>query len=149
MKICKTIKKFLIIFCIIAIHSNVVSLSHMQAEEVDSYFQESLEELDNPERGFYEPVEYKMELSDNKILDLKYNLIHLRVGIGSFSKAVNGSEDLLFTEDMLNALEGTLKNVKKNGGSVIIRFAYDDFDGTKDLEPSMEMMLLHINREDD
>ena len=146
MKVCKIIKRFFIIFSIMAILSNLMSLPHMQAKEVESYFQESLEELDNPERGFYEPVEYKMKVSGNKILDLNYNLIHLRVGIGAFSKAANGSEDLSFTEDMLDALDGTLKNVKKNGGSVIIRFAYDDFAGTKDLEPSMEMMLLHIKQ---
>ena len=130
----------------IAILSNCVTLSNVKAEEAISYFQESLEELDNPERGFYEPVGYEMKASGNEILNLKYNLIHLRVGISAFSKAANGNEDLLFTQDMLDALDGTLKNVKKNGGSVIIRFAYDDFDGTKNLEPSMDMMLMHINQ---
>lgn len=130
----------------IAILSNCVTLSNVKAEEAISYFQESLEELDNPERGFYEPVGYEMKASGNEILNLKYNLVHLRVGISAFSKAANGSEDLPFTQDMLDALDGTLKNVKKNGGSVIIRFAYDDFDGTKNLEPSMDMMLMHINQ---
>lgn len=138
--------KYIFLCCMIAILSNCVTLSNVKAEEANSYFQESLEELNNPERGFYEPVGYEMKVSGNQILDLKYNLIHLRVGIGAFSKAVNGSEDLPFTQDMLDALDGTLKNVKKNGGSVIIRFAYDDFDGTKDLEPSMDMMLLHITQ---
>ena len=138
--------KCILLCCMIAILSNCVTLSNVKAEEASSYFQESLEELNNPERGFYEPIGYEMKVSGNQILDLKYNLIHLRVGIGAFSKAVNGKEDLLFTQDMLDALDGTLKNVKKNGGSVIIRFAYDDFDGTKNLEPSMDMMLMHINQ---
>ena len=146
MTIYQMIKKYFSIFCMIVIFGALIPLANTQAEEANSYFQESLEELDNPERGFYEPVGYEMKVSGNKILNLKYNLIHLRVGIGAFSKAVNGSEDLPFTQDMLDALDGTLKNVKKNGGSVIIRFAYDDFDGTKDLEPSMDMMLLHITQ---
>ena len=138
--------KYILLCCMIAILSNCVTLSNVKAEEAISYFQESLEELDNPERGFYEPVGYEMKASGNEILNLKYNLVHLRVGISAFSKAANGSEDLPFTQDMLDALDGTLKNVKKNGGSVIIRFAYDDFDGTKNLEPSMDMMLMHINQ---
>lgn len=146
MKVKKIITKFIVISCIIAILGNLVPMPNMQAEEVTQYFQESIKEIDNPERGFYEPVGYKMEVSDNEILDLDYNLIHLRVGISAFSRATNGSEDIPFTMNMINALDGTLKNIKKNGGSVIIRFAYDDFDGKKDLEPSMEMMLHHIKQ---
>ena len=124
----------------------MMPIRNTQAEETYQYFQESLAELENPERGFYEPVGMEMKVSDNKIPNIKGNLIHLRVGIGAFSKAVNGEADIPFTQDMLDALDGTLKDIKGKGGSVIIRFAYDDFEGKGDLEPSMDMMLVHINQ---
>lgn len=47
---------------------------------------------------------------------------------------------------MLNALNETLENIKKNNGNVIIRFAYDDFEGRKDLETSLDMILTHISQ---
>lgn len=109
-------------------------------------YNESLLELNNPERGFYEPIGINMQISNNKTLNPKNNLVHLRVGIGAFSSKVNGEKDLAFTDDMLNALDTTLKNIKKNGGSVIIRFAYDNFNGTKDLEPTLDMILTHIKQ---
>ena len=139
-------KHFMISFLVVGLLSNTMPLSSVVAEEADKYLQESLAELQNPERGFYEPVGYELKVSGNEILDLHDNLIHLRVGISAFSKAANGSGDLPFSQDMLDALDETLKNVKKNGGSVILRFAYDDFDGIADLEPSMDMMLVHIGQ---
>lgn len=112
----------------------------------DINYNESLTELNNPERGFYEPIGLNMQVSNNKVLNPKNNLVHLRVGIGSFSSKVNGEKDLEFTDDMLNALDKTLKNIRSNGGSVIIRFAYDNFNGTKDVEPSLDMILTHIGQ---
>ena len=138
-------KSFILSFVVMVLIC-VMPVSNIRAEETPSYLQESLEVLENPERGFYEPIGYELKVDGNKSLDLYGNLIHLRVGISAFSKAANGSEDLPFTQNMLDALDGTLKNVKKNGGSVIIRFAYDDFEGIGDLEPSMDMMLMHISQ---
>ncbi|MDE6141398.1 MAG: DUF4832 domain-containing protein, partial [Bacilli bacterium] len=112
----------------------------------DIKYSESLKELNNPERGFYEPIGINMQENDNKVLNPKNNLIHLRVGIGAFSSKVNGESDIKFTDNMLASLDQTLKNIKSNGGSVIIRFAYDNFNGTKDLEPSLEMILTHITQ---
>lgn len=112
----------------------------------DIDYSESLESFDNPERGFYEPIGYSLKVADNEVKDLKYNLVHLRVDLSAFTKANNGGEDLELTEDALNALDKTLKNIKKNKGSVIIRFAYDGFNGTKDLEPELNMIITHIKQ---
>lgn len=112
----------------------------------DIDYSESLESFDNPERGFYEPIGYSLKVADNEVKDLKYNLVHLRVDLSAFTKANNGIEDLELTEDALNALDKTLKNIKKNKGSVIIRFAYDGFNGTKDLEPELNMIITHIKQ---
>lgn len=112
----------------------------------DINYNESLKELNNPERGFYEPIGINMQEDNNRVLNPKNNLVHLRVGIGAFSSKVNGKDDLKFTDNMLSSLDQTLKNIKQNGGSVIIRFAYDNFNGTKDLEPSLDMILTHIGQ---
>ncbi len=111
----------------------------------DIDYTETLENIQNPERGFYTPVFIKMKPTDNTPISPKNNLVHLRVGIGEFSGKVNKeNEDLKFTDDMLESLNATLENIKKNNGNVIIRFAYDNFEGKKDLEPSLEMILTHI-----
>lgn len=135
-----------IIITSILLINGSTSLDTSLALVTDINYTESTREINNPERGFYEPIGINMGLVNNKVLNPTNNLIHLRVGIGAFSSQVNGDKDLMFTDDMLNALDQTLKNIKNNGGSVIIRFAYDNFNGTKDLEPSMSMILTHIKQ---
>lgn len=126
--------------------SNSYSLDEEYTLMTDIDYNESLESFDNPERGFYEPIGYTLKVSDNEVKELNYNLIHLRVDLSTFSKANNGIEDLELTEDALNALDKTLKNIKKNNGSVIIRFAYDSFNGIEDLEPDISIILTHIKQ---
>ena len=129
-------------FAYLNIHVSFAS----QQEEID--YTESLENFDNPERGFYKTYFYNFLVENNRLIEqgLKANLIHLRLNIGNFSKAVNQKEDLELTPDMLNTLDQILKTIKKNGGSVIIRFAYDGFNGKKNLEPKLEMILTHIKQ---
>lgn len=147
-------KKFILMLSILLLFINLgvffISNSYSFDEEYtlidDIDYNESLESFDNPERGFYEPIGYTLKVADNEVKDLKYNLIHLRVDLSAFSKANNGVEDLELSEDSLSALSKTLQNIKKNNGSVIIRFAYDGFNGTKDLEPELSMLLTHIKQ---
>ena len=113
-------------------------------EDID--YTETIEDIKNPERGFYSTAFLNMIPTGTKPTNSRANLVHLRVNIGEFSKAVNGIGDLELTEDALNALDVTLQNIKNNGGSVIIRFAYDHFNGLKDVEPSLEMILKHISQ---
>ena len=113
-------------------------------ENID--YTETIEDIKNPERGFYSTAFLNMLPTGTKPTNSRANLVHLRVNIGEFSKAINGTGDLELTEDALNALDATLQNIKNNGGSVIIRFAYDHFNGLKNVEPSLEMILKHISQ---
>lgn len=134
------------IVIVLLINGSKSDVEELYQTVTDINYAESLKELNNPERGFYEPIGINMQENNNKILNPKNNLVHLRVGIGAFSGKVNGKSDTKFTDDMLSSLDQTLKNIKSNGGSVIIRFAYDNFNGTKDLEPSLDMILTHIKQ---
>ncbi len=151
----KTLKFIFIAFLLIILLSTVVfSDNDSNTKEID--YTESLETFDNPERGFYYPFYYNFKVSGNElpsghdIYKLKIledeNLVHLRLGIGEFSGKVNGDKDLEFSEDMLNMLDTILTTIKNNGGTAIIRFAYDNFEGDEDLEPSLDMILKHIEQ---
>lgn len=114
-------------------------------------FNETIEEFDNPDCGFYEPV--YISCSDTKVSQvsknyLKYNnLLHLRIDISSYSKANNGDSDKLFSEEMLTNLSNEFEKMKTASTCVIVRFAYDPgYNGKKDMEPSIDIMLKHINQ---
>ncbi len=119
--------------------------SSLEEEERINY-NETLETFSNPERGFYEPLGLHLKPTDNKVLNYSSNLVHLRVNLSAFSGKNNGVGDLELTDDALDTLSKTLQNVKAKGGSVIIRFAYDSFDGKANVEPSLEMILRHIEQ---
>lgn len=113
------------------------------------YFNETIEEFNSPDCGFYQPV--YISCSDEMVSSvsdryLKYNkLLHLRIDISKYSKAVNNKDDLLFSSTMLNSLYNEFKKMYNASTSVIVRFAYDPgFDGAKNMEPSLDMMKKHI-----
>ncbi|MDE5587343.1 MAG: DUF4874 domain-containing protein, partial [Bacilli bacterium] len=131
----------------------ILRSSYSILEEQDSFkymdsidYTESLDVLRNPERGFYNPIGYNLKVEDNKPLNSKSNLVHLRVGIGAFSSQNNNQEDLELSEDALEALGQTFQNIRENNSSIIIRFAYDNFNGTANKEPSLDMILKHIEQ---
>ena len=112
-------------------------------------YTETLDTFDNPERGFYSHLRYNFKVSGNEEPEnyrLEGNLLHLRLGIGDFSGKVNKNKDLEFSQDMLNMLDNILKKIKENGGTAIVRFAYDNFEGDENLEPSLDMILKHIEQ---
>ena len=78
---------------------------------LDIDYNESLEDFNNPERGFYTYLYYNFKVTGNEEPSeyLDGNLVHLRLGIGDFSKKVNGNQDLELSEDMLNMLDTILK----------------------------------------
>ena len=140
---------FLIILMIIILTkcTYIQAIDDIQYIVMDNIdYNETLEEIKNPERGFYSTAFLRMMPSGTKATNSRANLVHLRVDIGNFSGAVNGTGDLEFTDDALNALDQTFANIRSNGGSVIIRFAYDGFNGKANLEPSLDMILKHISQ---
>lgn len=141
-------KKITVIINIIILIILCININNSEAAEQELDYTETLETFNNPERGFYTPVYIKYNETNNKVIsenEAKKNLIHLRLDIGSFSKAVNGKADIELTQNMLDSFEQTLKHIKSNGGTAIVRFAYT-FEGEKNKEPSIDMLLTHINQ---
>lgn len=115
------------------------------------YFNETIEEYDSPDCGFYDPV--YICCTDDSVTNvsnnyLKYNnLLHLRIDISAYSKANNLEKDLEFSNTMLINLSNQFERMYNASTSVIVRFAYDPgYNGSKDKEPSIEMMKKHISQ---
>lgn len=47
---------------------------------------------------------------------------------------------------MLESLNRTLENIRKNGGTAVIQFAYDNFTGKADREPGIDQIIKHIEQ---
>ncbi len=123
-------------------------LENIGSNEMITY-KESIDEFSNPDCGFYEPIYICCKtdgVSDISNTYLKYNaLLHLRIDISAFSGKVNGKEDISFTQTMLKGLDALFAKIDKASCCVIVRFAYDPgFNGTKDAEPKIPMMVNHI-----
>ena len=117
-------KKIVIIINIIILISVCININNSKAANKEIDYTETLETFNNPERGFYTPVYIKYNETNNKLIsesDAKKNLIHLRLDIGAFSKAVNGKNDIELTQNMLESFEQTLKLIKSNGGTAITK----------------------------
>ena len=107
-------------------------------------YQESLENVENPGRGFYAPVYVHYQQTDNQIPDFDEKLVHLRLDVAEFSGSYNKKRDEELSEDMLLALDGLLAEMERKQENAIVRFSYDPwFSGKKTYEPSMEMILRH------
>ena len=109
--------------------TNVVG--EVQEKLVDSGidYTEVFDEINNPERGFYSHQRITMRPYGSDIMTVRQvrnarQLIHLRVDIGAFGRD-SESDDQDFTNDMLDALNQTMENIRAEGRTVIVRFAYD------------------------
>lgn len=113
-------------------------------------YKESIDTFDNPDCGFYQPVYIKCDVNGSSSIPDRYltynNLLHLRIDISCFSKKTNNEADMLISQSALNALEEEFKKIQKSSATAIVRFAYDQFDGEKNMEPSIDMMKEHIKQ---
>lgn len=113
--------------------------------------QESIERIENPDQGFYSPVCIPL-LSENYndktyVIKDDRQLYHLRMDISAFSSKYNGGNDLPLDNAALTNLENTLNKYYEKDKSVVIRFAYDhNYEGVKDQEPSLDMMVTHVKQ---
>ena len=81
--------------CIILILTIILTnFTYIQAAENTSYtlvenidYTETLENIKNPERGFYSTAFLKLMPSGSKATSSGANLVHLRINIGDFSGA--------------------------------------------------------------
>ncbi len=114
----------------------------------ETNFEESTERILNPDIGFYRTLGIKLTADGGTSSGIygDYQLHHLRVNIGSFSKANNGTADARLSDAALEKLDSVLAELNKREKSAIIRFAYDGFNGEADKEPSEEMIIEHIGQ---
>ncbi len=115
----------------------------------DLNYEESTEEILNPDQGFYRPVYVKINENGatyNKgIINSQTQLYHLRCDISAFSAEVNNVADKPLTDDALEGLDALLSFLKENDKNAIVRFAYDPgYNGSADKEPVLEVMLGHV-----
>ena len=119
-------------------------------------YTESTEKINNPDQGFYRPI--YLGLTENGITDKDRQrirnivnkdtqLYHLRIDISAYSKAVNGDSDKRLAQPALDGLDELLSYLKRNDKNAVVRFAYDpSYDGAKDKEPALPMILEHIGQ---
>ena len=120
-------------------------------------YQESTDEIINPDRGFYKAVAASIdpysstpwfeEYTFDKFQE-SHGVFHLRIGLEHFSKNA-GYEDLQITTEAKDALNTVLSYIRGTNSSAIIRFSYDVYgtqvDGKyKNNEPSMDLIEQHI-----
>ncbi|MGN1419377.1 MAG: DUF4832 domain-containing protein [Acutalibacteraceae bacterium] len=111
--------------------------------EID--YTDSLADLENPERGFYRPERIVLtESGCGKVTLPTTPLVHLRFGISALSPKNNDGNEPEFSSRMLEDIANVFSALRQNGQTAVIRFAYDDFDGVADCEPSIETIEKHI-----
>ena len=111
----------------------------------DISYDESTEQIDNPYIGFYKPIYLTLKREGSAASKSHYNLTHIRCDLSDFSGSFNGDADSALTDDALNALKNTLKNLRDYHCTAIVRFAYHPgFDSKKTpCEPDIKTILGH------
>ena len=102
----------------------------------------------NPCMGFYRTRYLNLKRSGVEVYDdfEENGFYHLRVDISDFSSATNNEADYEITDDALQKLETYLYYANNKRCSIIIRFAYDEYKGKENMEPSIPMMVKHIEK---
>lgn len=136
----------------------LLSISSAKPILQDLNYTDALESIENPHIGFYRPVSKHFTAEGNAPSNTWGNITHLRMDISEFSSNAvisidKETGDTLYgvskplTQDMLDAFEGMLDDVRKRGHSAIVRFAYDPwYNGTKNCDPDQSMILTHLKQ---
>ncbi len=109
-------------------------------------YDESKELIKNPCSGFYSTHPFRLTKDgvEDKI-DYHFNdgFYHLRISLDSFTSKFGG-EDIEIPQVALDSLDKHLKKFNDAKASIILRFAYDKFQGMCDKEPSLDLILKHV-----
>lgn len=136
----------------------LLSISSAKPILQDLNYTDALESIENPHIGFYRPVSKHFTAEGNAPSNTWGNITHLRMDISEFSSNAvisidKETGDTLYgvskplTQDMLDAFEGMLDDVRKRGHSAIVRFAYDPwYNGTKNCDPDQSVILTHLKQ---
>ena len=137
---------------------SLLSISSAKPILQDLNYTDALESIENPHIGFYRPVSKHFTAEGNAPSNTWGNITHLRMDISEFSSNAvisidKETGDTLYgvskplTQDMLDAFEGMLDDVRKRGHSAIVRFAYDPwYNGTKNCDPDQSVILTHLKQ---
>ena len=127
-----------------------------KAEEGKEYvqdlnYEESTEQISNPDQGFYRPLYVKINENgatyNKAVINASTQLYHLRCDISEFSAAVNNQSDKPITHEALDGLDALLLYLKENDKNAVVRFAYDPgYNGSANKEPALEVILNHVKR---
>lgn len=147
----KIILAILSFYCLLS-----TSMANTVVQNLD--YTDALEEIENPHIGFYRPVGKHFTPEGNKPSNTWGNLTHLRMDISEFSSNAvisidKETGDTTFgvsqplTQDMLDAFDSMLDDVRKRGKSAIVRFAYDPwYNGAKNCDPDQSVILNHLKQ---
>jgi len=146
----KVLVAFLVIvMCINITFSYVYAKDEILVEPQIIEYTESIDEFNNPDCGFYRPTGVRVKPEGDwwkGTIWYSNGLVHLRMGLRAFSEKFNGVQDYDITPDVIEKMNIWIDQLRKNGGTAIIRFAYDDFEGYANLEPDIEQIEKHIEQ---
>ena len=137
---------------------SLLSISSAKPILQDLNYTDALESIENPHIGFYRPVSKHFTAEGNAPSNTWGNITHLRMDISEFSSNAvisidKETGDTLYgvskplTQDMLDAFDGMLDDIRKRGHSAIVRFAYDPwYNGTKNCDPDQSVILTHLKQ---
>lgn len=139
----------LLFFIVLFPFLDVFADEKIEYKKMDLNYEESKRIILNPERGLYRTsyTNCSREKCSDARVPARREIVHLRIGLGDFTEANNKEKDFDFTDSMLSSFENILKKFRENDNGVILRFAYDDFDGLENKEPkNIEQVLRHIEQ---
>ena len=139
------------IFIIAAIFAACGKTDAGEKHVQDLNYEESTEEISNPDQGFYRPLYVKINEDgaayNKNVINASTQLYHLRCDISAFSAAVNNQSDKSITQEALEGLDALLFYLKENDKNAVVRFAYDSgYNGGADKEPALEVILMHVEQ---
>lgn len=146
-----------VISCGFAAVLGASAASYKTWTDMGADYTESVDAVENPDRGFYRTMYLFYNENTMKAQWPSYKFVHLRISLSSFShnylyKYGTAPDDYVeggyipLSDEFLNELKQQLSNFRWNGTTAVIRFAYDNFEGYGDCEPSMEGILYHISQ---
>ncbi len=118
----KKIKIHKIVFIFLIIVFLYTAINNVQATKTDETikkfeFTESIEEFNNPDIGIYRPTAIQCQAVGewpNTRIQYANGLVHLRIGLKSFTKSGNGVQDYDITEEHIEKLNQYMRTSKRS-----------------------------------
>ena len=152
----KTNKKILINKMKFLQHFFIIFLFYTSSQKQITDFKESIETLNNPGVGYTTTSWLYCKPGNCPINFQKGNIVLFFIDIGGFSSGANGYTDdsgnytegidYQLDETFFKSLDANFENVKKNGGTIAVRFRYDSNGKTNPEPKTFDKLLAHIDQ---